>query len=128
MSSKERNSSLITPIIKGVVLQIIIVLVAVLVFSLIVKIFALSNGAVKLANQIIKALSVLFACLFSVKESKGLVKGALIGGIGCVLTQLIFLLISGSFSFLALVLDVIFGIIVGGLSGIVSVNVSSKNN
>ncbi len=120
---KENTGSFFGCVIKGVATALIITLLSVLLFAIIVKTAYLSQGVIKAVNQFIKILSVFLGCAFSLKGSKGLIKGVLVGLIFTVLTYLIFALLGSGISFgLPFIIDLIMGIVVGGVSGIISVN------
>ncbi len=127
MSAKSQSASFILSVLKGVVITLLAVLVGVLIFALIVKLAMLSNGVIKAVNQFIKAVAIFIGCLSSIMGNKGLIKGALVGLFGTVLTFLVFALFGGEISFgLSFFIDIIFGSILGAISGVVAVNVRSK--
>ena len=124
---KSNASGFFVSIVKGIATALIITLVGVLIFAGIVKLATLSSGVIKAVNQFIKILSVFLGCSFSLKESKGLIKGAIVGVCSTVLTYLIFALIGSGISFgLAFLLDIVLGLVVGGVSGVIAVNVKKK--
>lgn len=119
------NSSGLKAIIKGANLSLIISLVSILIFAFIVRSALLSNGVIKCVNQFIKIISIFLGCVFFIKGKGGLVKGALLGLLFFILTTLIFALFSAGFTIsLSLVIDLFFCVIVGAISGIISVNIS----
>ena len=110
-------------VIKGVATVIIITLISVLIFAGVVKLATLNSSVIKAVNQFIKIVSVFLGCAFTVKESKGLIKGATIGVVSTVITYLIFALIGGGVNFgLGFLLDLVLGVAVGTTSGVISVN------
>jgi putative membrane protein (TIGR04086 family) len=122
MSKTQENFTII--LLKGVCTALITTLVGILLFSIIVKVASLNTTVIKVVNQFIKLLSVFLGCFFSVKGGKGFVKGLLIGVIATLITYLLFSLIGGQkFFSLALLIDLLFGIAIGTVSGIVAVNV-----
>ncbi len=124
MQSTDKGKGVIGSIIKGSFASVIIMLVGVLIFAVIVKSACLNSNVIKAVNQFIKVLSVFLACFFTVKGKNGLIKGGLIGAISSVIIYLIFALMGGEISFgFAFFVDVIFLLIVGVISGIISVNV-----
>ncbi len=128
MEESIKKDGFIVQIIKGVFTALISMLIAVFIFAWIVKIASLNSPVIKAVNQFIKVLSVFLGCFFSLKESKGLIKGFLIGALASVLISLVFALIGGFANFgLSFVLDIIFMAIIGGVCGIISVNVKSRN-
>ena len=128
MSSKTKINGFGLTILKGSVYAVIGMLLGVLVFAIFVKLLYMSNGTIKVINQIIKGMAIAIACFLTVREEKGLVKGALIGLCGCVFTALIFSIIGGqSFFSVGLLIDLIMGVIVGAIFGIIAVNIKNKN-
>lgn len=119
---EKTESSFIVQVIKGVVLSVICSLIGILIFALILKVATLSNLAVKSVNQFIKAISIFIGCFFSLKGSKGLIKGLLIGVFWAVIVYLIFLLLGSGESLTSVGVDVLFGGLVGVISGIATVN------
>lgn len=119
----ERKGNFLSIAIKGVLTAIIVSIIGVLIFALVIKLLPTSIGVIKFGNQFLKALSVFLGCIISIKGKNGFVKGALIGLVGNALTVLIFSLISGaSVSLYALMIDAVFGFIIGALAGAVAVN------
>ncbi len=113
------------PIIKATLFAICVTLVSILLFALIVKITTFSHLGVKVVNQFIKIVAIFLGCFFFIKEGKGLVKGGVIGLLYWIFINLIFAMISKvkvRFSIIELVLCLLIGII----SGIISVNVKEK--
>lgn len=107
--------------------MLIIVLAGILIFAGIIKIACLSDGVIKPVNQFIKILSVFLGCFFSVRGKLGFLKGGLVGAIGMAITYLVFSLIGGQISFGGtFVLDLLFGLVVGIISGIVAVNLKKE--
>ena len=128
MSSKSSSNSFFISILKGTVYAVIGMLLGVLIFAIFVKAFYMSNTAIKVVNQIIKAFAIIVACFLSVKDEKGLIKGALIGLLGCIFTQLIFSVIGSQSLFsIGFLVDCIIGALVGAIGGVVAVNLRAKN-
>ena len=114
-------------VIKGVGTAVIVTLVGVLIFAAVVKIASLGTGVIKAVNQFIKILSVFLGVSVSVRGKMGLVKGIAVGVCSTVITYLLFALIGGEVSFgTAFFIDLLFGLIVGGISGVISVNVKKN--
>ena len=102
-------------------------LAAVLVFALIVKLFSIGSGAITAVNQVIKAAAIFVGCLVCVKPGRGLVKG-LISGVGViVITYFLFAILAGEISFgWTNVLDLLFGALVGAVSGFIAGYIKNK--
>ena len=110
-------------VIKGVLTAVITALIGVLVFALVIKITVLSSNAVKTVNQFIKILAVFLGCVVAVRAEKGLIKGALIGVISNFTIYLVFSTLGGVSIFtLSFLIDTIFLLIVGGITGVIAVN------
>ena len=121
------RGSFLGQIVRGVVTALLTTLVSVLVFAFILSVTNLSDGVIKPINQIIKVVSVFLGCFLSVREDKGFVKGGLIGLISAILTLLIFSLLAGGVnSWGSAIIDLVCGFIMGGLSGVISVNLPRK--
>jgi len=101
-----------------------ICLISVLLFALAIKIFSISSSVIKPVNTIIKAAAITLGCIFSVCGEKGYLKGALTGVIGVAATFLLFSAIGGELSLSwKILLELLFGGIVGAIGGIIAVNI-----
>ncbi len=110
-------------IIRGIIISVLIMLASILLFALIIKIAVLPESVIKPVNQFIKVLSIFLGCFFSLKGGMGLIKGIALGVVSTAITYILFLFIGGELYFTQFLLDLLFGLIVGGLSGIITVNV-----
>lgn len=118
------NSGFFSGIIKGTLTAVIISLFSVLIFGGVVKVALLSQGVIKAVNQFIKIISVFLGCSFCVRGRMGLIRGAILGVLSTIVTYLIFSLFSGEiYKSTSFILDVIFMAVIGGVSGIIAVNV-----
>jgi len=127
MSYNKNGKSFFTEVLKGIITTVTITLVAVLIFAWIVKTASLGVSVIKAVNQFIKVISIFLGCFFSLSSGKGLIKGAIVGGISAIITYLIFALIGGELVLgVSFIIDLIFCIIVGGICGIISVNVKKQ--
>ena len=117
----------ISSVIRATLLALIISLVGILVFAVLVKWTAPTETLIKTVNQFIKVLAVFIGCFFMVKGNGGLIKGALAGATSTLLIYAVFALMSGAPLFSAeMLIDVLLTAVVGGISGIVSVNLRGK--
>ena len=122
-----QSKTFFASVIKATALSLICSLVGILIFALVVKIMALTDGTVKTVNQFIKVMAVFIGCFFSVKGKLGIVKGAVSGALCTVLLYTVFALMSGSGIFTAQTFaDILFTAVVGGIAGIVAVNLHGK--
>lgn len=110
-------------LLTGLTVSVAITVGLTLILAVFVKIFYLSSGFIKVANQIIKGVSVIIAVFFGVKE-KGIILGLITGVLYAVITSVIFGFIGGNFSFGASFWSgIVFCAAVGGIFGIVFVNI-----
>ena len=107
---------------RGVSLAIIVCLAAVLIFALVIQFTGLPESVIMPVNQFIKVLAIFIGCFFSLRGSKGWLKGGLVGLIAGGLTFLLFARLGGFPSGLRILWDLLFCVGVGILSGIISVN------
>ena len=110
-------------ILKGVLCSVIITLLSVLIFAFIVKFTLLGNGVIRAVNQFIKIISILLGSAFFIRGDKGLIKGAILGLLTTIIIYLLFSLFSGGLLLNgSMFIDLIFTTIIGGISGILAVN------
>lgn len=124
---QEGVKTFFTSVFKATFLTVIVSLVGVLLFSLVVKFADISDTAIKVVNQFIKIVAVFLGCYFSFSGSKGLIKGVAAGLVSCALLYLIFSLLSGTELLnLKTLIDLLFVSAVGGISGVIAVNLRGK--
>ena len=122
-----QTKTFVACVFKGALLALICCLIGTLIFALVVKFTALGQSTIKIVNQILKVIAVFIGCFFSVKGSLGIVKGAISGALCTILLYAVFAIISGAgFFSIEMLADLLFTAIVGGISGIVAVNVRGK--
>ena len=111
-------------ILKGVLTAVIITLVGVLIFAGIVKFALLSQSVIKAVNQFIKIIAICLGCSLNIRGKSGLVRGLVMAIFTTIITYLLFSLFCGDMVFgNNFILDLIFTSIIGGISGIISVNI-----
>ena len=116
-------NNIILQLIKAVVISLIFSLTSILLFAVILSAFSLPNAVIKPVNYLIKSLSVVLGCFFSVKGEKGAIKGFIIGAVIILICYLVFSLTSCNFSLdISLIWDVLLGGVIGAVTGIVLVN------
>ena len=121
----EQKKALFSSVLKGAIISVVASLIGILIFAIIVKLSGSMGTVIKTVNQFIKIISVFLGCVFSLEEKNGLIKGVLVGILYCVMLYIIFFLM-GSNMFSSILIDLLFMGVVGGILGIVAVNVKSK--
>jgi putative membrane protein (TIGR04086 family) len=114
-------------IIKGILYSVIISIIFILIYALIIKYANINDKGIVIGNYIIKSLSIFIGCLLGIKNvAKGAFKGFLIGLIYIVFSFFLFSLISKTLNFKSITIyDILGSVIVGLLSGIITVNLKS---
>lgn len=109
--------------VKAVLIAIVCALVLTSIFALIMQIATLPNKVILPVNLTIKAVSVFTGCAVSLRGEKGWLRGMLVGFAFTCLSGLLFGLVGGDFSLTwLLIVEVLFGAVIGALSGMFSVN------
>ena len=122
---RSENSALFQ-IVNGTGIAVLFALVATVLFSFILRLTPVPDSVIMPVDQCIKALAVLFGCLFSLRGEKGWLKGLAVGMLTVALTGFVFSAVARDFSFsLLLLAEFAFGAVAGLLSGIVAVNLRS---
>lgn len=125
MEKSLNRKNVASPIVRGVVASVCVSVVGVLLLALIHKMSSLSDGAIRIANQAIKTLSILVGTFLSLKGNfqRGWLKGLVVGSLYTVLSYTIFSVLSSSFGFgIGFVYDLLFGMIIGAICGILCAN------
>ena len=122
--SKTSDAGFLLSVVKSVLISVVFVLIGVLIFALLIKIFGFTSSVIRPTNQVIKVLSLFCGVMLCIRGEKGLIKGATVGIFSTVLTYFLFALLGGEGLFnISFILDVIFGAVIGAISGVISVNV-----
>lgn len=118
------NKNSLFDVLRTTLVAVIISLVMVLVFSLIINFVSINNNIIMAINQAIKVFSILIACFIGIKDKRqGVLKGALSGLLFTLLAILVFSIVSRSITFSSLnLIDIALGIVAGGISGVLAVN------
>lgn len=128
-SLDDSTSSIILTTIRGAMIALAVSLIGVLIFAFFIKYVAIPVEAIKPINQVIKGISLLIGTFVTLKKvnQMGLINGLLIGLLYTLLAFLVFSILDGNFEFdRTLVNDLLFGGIIGGICGIISVNFRKK--
>ena len=118
-------------ILKGSLVALSVSLVGILIFAFFIKYVAVPTEAIKPVNQVIKGISLLVGTFVALKKvnQMGLINGLLIGLCYTVIAFLVFSILDGNFEFnKTLVNDLLFGGIIGGICGVIVVNLKRKTN
>ena len=122
-----RSKDFFVSVLKAAALSLIFGLCGILIFALIVKFAAPKESVIKTVNQFIKVISVFLGCFFAVKGNLGIVKGGLAGAVFTLLLYAVFAIISGAGLFsLEMLVDIGLTAVVGGISGVIAVNMKGK--
>lgn len=126
---KNTNKSIGLQLLKGSITSVSITLVLILLFALLIRFVNISEVVIMPVNQFIKIISIFFGVYSALKfhREKGWIKGMLIGVVYSVLAFVVFSILSSSLSLsLSTFLDIIFSAIIGGLSGVLVVNMKNR--
>ncbi len=129
LEEKGSGKGVFLSIVKGSVYALCISLVCILLFAFLLKFTSLSDNLITPINQVIKGVSIFVGVLLGLKKQKemGLVSGLLIGLIYTIAAFLVFSALNRSFVFdRTLLNDVVFGSIIGGICGIICVNLKKS--
>ncbi len=118
----------IKDVLKGTLFSLVITLLAVLTLGIVIKFVDIPSNVLMPINQIIKVISLLFGCLLGFKtKTLGALKGGVVGVVYTLISLFIFLIIGttlkNGFSFI----DLVMGVLIGAISGIIAVNSGKKN-
>ncbi len=125
---KNTNKSMGLQILKGSITSVSITLVLILLFALLIRFVNINESVIMPVNQFIKIVSIFLGVYSALKfhKEKGWVKGMLIGAIYSVLAFVVFSILSSQLSFsMSTLLDILFSGIIGGLSGVIAVNMKN---
>ncbi len=116
-------------VLKGTIFALCFSLVFILVFAFLLKFTGIAESLISPINQVIKGVSIFLGVFLALKKEKqqGLVCGLLIGFLFTIFAFLIFSALCGSFVFeKSVVTDMVFGAIIGGICGIIAVNLKKS--
>lgn len=122
--NSEQTGSNFFQFVKALIISLLVTFLCIIIFALIIKFASISDKAIVPVNLVIKALSIIVGTIILTKSrSGGLKKGAAFAFAYISLAFVIFSALSGSFNFnLSLLLDYVFGIVVGVVTGVIRVN------
>ena len=125
----ENGKGLWLRVLKGTGLSLCFSLIFILVFAFCLKFTGISESIITPVNQVIKGISIFLGVFLALKKHKkhGLVCGLLIGFLFTIVAFVTFSVLCGSFVFTkSLLTDMLFGAIIGGICGIISVNLKKS--
>ncbi len=125
VAKQRRDNTVLLRVLKGSLIALVISLVLVLVFAFVLRFVPLSEGVIGPVNQVIRGISIVIGTIIALKKTKemGLIIGLLIGFVYTILSFLSFSILRGEFEFTKTILnDLAFASIIGGISGIIAVN------
>lgn len=121
------QKSFLMQVVKGVIFGVAFILAGVLLFAFIVELTSLSDKVIKPINQFIKLMAIFGGCAVAIRGEKGFLKGGIIGLAVTIISYVLFGVIGGTFgSFAVLLIDALCGIVMGVISGVISVNIPRK--
>ena len=130
-SSTKNTGMPFSNIIEGSLVGVSCSLLLILVFAFLLKFTNIPENIIVPINQVIKGISV-FAGVFlgiSNNRRKGLLSGAVIGLTYSLIAFFVFSLLAGYFVFdMKIIIDLLFSSIIGGVCGIICVNLKKSNN
>ncbi len=129
LNNAEDKVSFFVQVLKGALMALSVCLIAILIFAFVLRFVAVSDSLIKPINQVIKTISILIGTFYGLKKSKdmGLISGLVIGLMFTIISFIAFSALDGSFEFgISLINDCLFGSIIGGVCGIIAVNLRKK--
>ena len=121
---REWEKGTVLQILTAAAVSVLLVMAGVLLFAGAIRLFSLPTSAVRPVNQFIKTVGLFLGCVFTLKGSRGALKGLLAGIVAALVLILVFAVAGKNFpSFSSAALDLLLFAAVGLISGIVAVNV-----
>ena len=91
------------------------------------EVTSLSDKVIKPINQVIKLIAIFGGCAVAIRGEKGFLKGGIIGLAVTIISYVLFGIIGGTFgSFAVILTDALCGMVMGVISGVISVNIPRK--
>ena len=126
---KRTSSGKQNPLWRGVLVSILATAAAVIIFAVIIGLTDVSDGVIRIVNQLIKIGAIFLGVRAIVPRGSedGVRKGALLGFIYMGVGVLIYALLSGQkLTIMGYVIDLLMGVATGGLSGMILGSMSQK--
>lgn len=119
--------SFLLDVLKSVGIALVSSLALELVFALVLKWTVLPTSIILPVNQVVKVIAIFLGCFFGLNGEMGIQKGLIVGLLSTILCKLVFSFLAGNLAFgWIFLLELLFGLIVGGICGILSVNLRKK--
>lgn len=118
---KKLNLNLIASILKSSLIGVVVSILLVLLFAFVLKFVDLNPSMISLIDQIIKVLSIIVSVLVINRQDGEnlLIKALLVGAMYSIITFVVFSILNGGINFsIAILIDIIFSALVGGVSAI----------
>lgn len=107
---------------------VLISVILALALAMVIKFTSIGDSALKIIDQAIKIISLLFGLMMGIKQpANGAIKGTIVGLLHAIISSLMLSLLDKSalgnvFDWI----DILFTVAIGGISGILAVNIKSK--
>ena len=122
MGQERVDDGIFLMILKGITITVLTALSLILLFAIVGKVASLDESLIKWINQFLKTISIFTGVFFSIKGNLGFLKGALVGLFSIIIIFIVFAFMGGSISTSSVIIDSLFGVIVGAIVGVVAVN------
>ena len=124
-----KNSNMLN-LLKGTLAAVSTTLILILLFALLIRFFDISDSWIFPVNQVIKVISLFVGIISTIKlDSKnGFLKGLLLAISYFLLSYIVFSILQGRLAFaLTNLYDFLITVLMGGIIGIIVVNIKRKN-
>ena len=125
---KTEGSKIVLKYIKAMLISLIITFAGIIIFAFVIKYANLSDSIIAPVNLVIKGVSIFLGAFVLTKNgSKGLLNGMFFAIIYTLIAFSVFSILAGTFVLgLGLIADFAFAIVVGGIGGLLGVNLKHK--
>lgn len=128
-SVKSDKKQLFVSLLSAVLVSVASTLIMILLFALIIRYFNVSDNFIFPINQVIKCVSLLLGIMIMLQKnnSKGFVKGILLALTYFILSNVVFSILQGGFTFrISNLYDMLLTTLIGGIIGIITVNIKKR--
>lgn len=122
MSETTMSKNYWSQTLKAALLSLVVCTFLILIFALVIKLFAIPVSALSIVNQVIKGLSIIIGCLMVIRHDRGVIKGIMAGLLYVVLCSALFALLGGEFSWTQTGVDFVMCIVLGAVAGLIAAN------